>query len=212
VIGTLFRFAQRRGYLPKDWDELDRLEKVKVKGIAVEVFTSDEMTRLLKAAPEKFVPVLAIGGFAGLRSAEIERLDWQELRLAERFIEVTAGKAKTASRRLVPISDNLSAWLAPFASSEGQVWPQGHDARYDAQQDTARAAGIKWKANGLRHSFISYRLAQIQNVNQVAMEAGNSPSVIHTHYRKLVRPADAARWFSIAPISNENILRLPATA
>ena len=34
--------------------------------------------------------------------------------LDRRFIEVRAGQAKTASRRIIPISDNLAAWLAPL--------------------------------------------------------------------------------------------------
>lgn len=47
-----------------------------------------------------------------------------------------------------------------------------------------------WKKNALRHSFISYRVAAIQSVAQVALEAGNSPQMIFRHYRELVRPAD----------------------
>jgi len=37
-----------------------------------------------------------------LRSAEIERLDWSEIHLAERFIEVK-GEIEDPSRRLVPL-------------------------------------------------------------------------------------------------------------
>jgi hypothetical protein len=58
---------------------------------------------------------------------------------------------------------------------------------------------VKWKHNGLRHSFISYRVAEIQNANQVALEAGNSPQMIFKHYRELVRPAEAKKWFGIVP-------------
>jgi hypothetical protein len=54
-----------------------------------------------------------------------------------------------------------------------------------------------WKHNALRHSFISYRVADIQNVAQVALEAGNSPQMIFRNYRELVKPLDAKRWFSI---------------
>jgi hypothetical protein len=32
---------------------------------------------------------------------------------------------------------------------------------------------------------------------QVALEAGNSPQMIFRHYRELVRPADAEKWFGI---------------
>lgn len=58
---------------------------------------------------------------------------------------------------------------------------------------------LVWKHNALRHSFISYRVADIENVAQVALEAGNSPQMIFKHYRELVRPVDAKMWFSIAP-------------
>jgi hypothetical protein len=40
---------------------------------------------------------------------------------------------------------------------------------------------LPWKHNALRHSFISYRVADIQNVAQVALEAGNSPGMIFGH-------------------------------
>jgi hypothetical protein len=42
-------------------------------------------------------------------------------------------------------------------------------------------------------------VADTQNVNQTALECGNSPAVIFKHYRELVRPADAKKWFSIEP-------------
>ena len=58
---------------------------------------------------------------------------------------------------------------------------------------------FKWKHNALRHSFISYRVAQTQNVAQVALEAGNSPQMIFKHYRELVTPKEAEAWFAIVP-------------
>jgi hypothetical protein len=40
-------------------------------------------------------------------------------------------------------------------------------------------------------------VADIQNVAQVALEAGNSPQMIFKHYRELVRPAAAKEWFAL---------------
>jgi len=188
VLGTLFAFAKRRGYVQKDHDELDRVEKLRPDNGEIEIYTPDEFRRLLLAANAEFLPSLAIGGLAGLRSSEIERLDWTEVRLDERFIEIKKGKTKTASRRLVPVVENLAEWLAPFAKHHGPVWPHAHDAFYDAQQATAASTAtegrgaVVWKQNALRHSFISYRLAAVQDVNQVALESGNSPGMIHKHY------------------------------
>jgi hypothetical protein len=51
----------------------------------------------------------------------------------------------------------------------------------------------------LRHSFISYRVAQLKNVAEVAHEAGNSPQMTFKHYRELVRPEAAKECFSISP-------------
>ena len=53
--------------------------------------------------------------------SEIERLKWSDIHLAKKFIVVGASKSKTASRRVVPIHENLAAWLAPYAGRQGSV-------------------------------------------------------------------------------------------
>jgi hypothetical protein len=55
-------------------------------------------------------------------------------------LEVTAAKSKTAKRRLVPISDNLVAWLRPIAKLRGAVTPEGLRKRFDAVKAHARLA------------------------------------------------------------------------
>ena len=159
------------------------------------------------------IPYLAIGAFAGLRSAEIARLDWSEVHLTgpERFIEVKASKSKTASRRIVPVSDNLAAWLAPHARPDGQMVPY---LRFDKQlfQFIAPTAGVTWKRNALRHSFISYRVATIKNVHQVSLEAGNSANMIFKHYRQLVTETAATEWFGIMPPEREGAEIIPFMA
>ncbi len=131
------------------------------------------------------------------------------------LIEIRAGKAKTASRRVIPIVANLRAWLEAHWPESGPVCPYANLSRQLAQlvrqvneartkEASGRAARVEaakfvWKHNALRHSFISYRVAQTQNVAQVALEAGNSPQMIFQHYRELVRPVDAQAWFSLVP-------------
>src|SRR5262249_21577987 len=111
VLHTLFRFAVAKGFAADN--PVEGTEKIKVRNGDVHLFKHEEMARLLQAADvhyPDFLPCLAIGAFAGLRSAEIERLDWQDIDLKSRHIIVAASKAKTASRRIVPIHDNLAAW------------------------------------------------------------------------------------------------------
>jgi integrase len=128
--------------------------------------------------------------------AELARLDWNAVDLDRRHIEVRAGQAKTASRRLIPIPDNLVAWLTPLPR-QGKVI-----ASCQFQKEVsalARALEVGWPHNVLRHSFISYRIAKVKSADQVALEAGNSATIIFKHYRELTTEDQADEWFGILP-------------
>jgi integrase len=226
LVSTLFKFAIKRGYLPKDHDEISGVEKASVDSGEIEVFSPAELQKLFAACltpvkergkwrtREEMIPYLAVAAFCGLRAAEIMRLDWSEIHLtgSERFVEIKAGNAKTASRRTVPITDNCAAWLERYAKTSGAVI---NISRADKQLFLylAEKSGVPWKHNGLRHSFISYRLAVIKDVGQVSLEAGNSPGMVFKHYRQLVRESEAKAWFSITPpTSAENIVPLQIAA
>ena len=196
-IKVLFSFAKAQNYLPREKaTAVELIQQVRVKLDDVTVFTPDEMTTLLHSASPELVPILAIGAFAGIRMAELNRLDWNAVDLDRRFIEIRAGQAKTASRRVIPISDNLAAWLAPLKRKGKIVRTPDLQTFVPA---LARALKIDWPRNVLRDSFISYRIAIVQSADQVALEAGNSPSIIFKHYRELTTPDVAAKWFSILP-------------
>jgi integrase len=133
--------------------------------------------------------MLAIGAFAGLRDAEIKRLDWNEIDLARGHIEVKASKAKSARRRIVQIQPNLGSWLAPYSTMTGRLVPVGARRKLDAIR---KAAGLNhWPKNGLRHSFASYRLGAIHDAPRVAAELGHtSPQMLYAVYRELVLPEE----------------------
>ena len=197
IIRVLFNFAKQRNYLPKSEEtEAEGVAKVKAGSAEAEIFEPAEMRKLLLAAPVRLIPLLAIGAFTGLRAAELSRLDWKAVNMERRMIELRAGQAKTASRRIIPISDNLAVWLERVERN-GRLIPDMDLFRQATA--LARKLGIRWPRNVLRHSFISYRVAQIQDVNRVALEAGNSPKIIFRHYRELVTEEAAAEWFAIAP-------------
>jgi integrase len=216
-INSLFKFAVRKKYLLKDaMDEIQAVEKPEMELTEIEIFSLDELQEILKVARPEILPWLAIAAFAGLRNAELQRLDWNEVNLTERHIEVTAAKSKTASRRLVPITDNLLAWLKKYKQSSGRITGFENMAKQISwlAQELNNRRGIKaemegcdpkailkfaWKRNALRHSFISYRTAALKDVAAVALEAGNSPAMIFKHYRALVTEKEAAKWFEILP-------------
>lgn len=66
--------------------------------------------------------------------------------------------------------------------------------------DLANDAGLDpWPQNALRHSRVSYRLAQTSNAAQTAIEDGHSEAMLHAHYSALVTPEAAERYFAIRP-------------
>ena len=206
IIGYFNRWLVLRGYLAKGTDWLDGVQNYTARKLGeIEIYSAEEMRRLIAAADERILPLIVIGGFAGLRHAEIARLDWQDIDLADGFIEVKAQNAKTKTRRIVPVKDNLKKFLLPLAKKSGPVITLANTPGplLKTAADTADAENeieaMEWKHNALRHTYISARVAECADVPRVADEAGNSPQVIRSNYLKRMRPAAAAEWFAIAP-------------
>jgi integrase len=198
-VGVLFSYATKRRIL--DFNPVLHTAKPKLPDNPPEIFAVDELRALLESANRvapDVLPILAIGAFAGLREAEIERLDWSEVDLARGHIEVKAAKAKSARRRIVPTQPNLASWLRPYAGMEGFIVPRG--ARRKLNRVRKAANLTQWPTNGLRHSFASYRLAAIHDAPRVAAELGHtSPQMLYSTYRELVLPEEAERYWKIAP-------------
>jgi integrase len=210
-IGVLFSYAARRRMI--DFNPILHTAKPKLIDKAPEIFGVDELRALLDAANRAgpdVLPMLAIGAFAGLRDAEIKRLDWSEVDLTRGHIEIKAAKAKSARRRIIPIQSNLAAWLRRCSGMTGPVVP------WSARGKLARvreAAGLtRWPKNGLRHSFASYRLAAIHDAPRVAAELGHTtPQLLYSTYREVVLPEEAERYWKLVPeVMAENVVTFTA--
>lgn len=199
ALSAFFAWAKGR-LVADDWNLLDA---VSVTGRRphrpIRVFTPAEMSALLAAAPPPLNLYIAVAGFAGLRQSEILRLTWDKVDDARGFIMLDAAVTKTQKRRLVPIQPNLRAFLKE--SAKGQFIVPLRDVNHPLKRLAAEVS-VVWKENALRHSFISYRLAILKNVHEVALEAGNSDDTIFSNYRELVTPDAASEWFAIKPRSN----------
>jgi integrase len=158
-ISQLFNYANRQGWAAANL--VERITRPSLEDKAVEVFTPTEASQLLAHAdPLGLLPFVAIGLFAGLRTAEIQRLDWSAVRLSEKCILIGVEVAKRRSRRVVEINDTLAAWLALCAKPSGAVSGFREDQLAFRIRQLTKDAGLsKWRHNGLRHSFASYHLA-----------------------------------------------------
>jgi integrase len=211
TLCTLFSFARSRGYLPRnERTDAELCMKASDRGGEIGIYTPAELSVMLTEVGSKFLPLVALGAFAGLRTAEIHRLDWQDIDLHGGHIIVGKQKAKTGQRRIVPILPALKAWLNTIVSRTGPVIPRysGDAPLLRAFRQALKPLGVQMVHNGLRHSYATYRLAEVQSADQVALEMGNSPRKLFQNYRELATKAQAERWFAVMPAMEEKVLTL----
>lgn len=195
ILGAVFTHAMRQGWLSANPAASLRLARQRSRS-TVSVLTVDDAADWLACVAARAPQCLAgwaIAMFAGLRRAEVERLDWSEVRLERGHIEVTAAKSKTRTRRLVDIMPNLAVILEPLAST-GRVFP--HSPKR-AEVWARQAFGRPLAKNVARHSFVSYHLALFGDIASTELQAGHDRAVMFQHYRELVTRQDAESYFSI---------------
>jgi integrase len=233
-ISALFSYAVERKWCRDN--PVEEVKKVKASA-TIGILAPEQFATVLEAASETTLPYWLLGGFAGLRRAEIERLEWKDIHFdlakyrafnqavangdkeaiakaekqwrASALIEVPALKAKTASRRFVQIQDNLAAWLEPYIGRTGDVCPPNLRKLLEADRT---AAGLKkWQSNALRHGFASYHLAKFKDAAKLALELGHTKQdLLFRHYRELVKPEQAEKYWNIRPAVQTNLVAISA--
>ncbi len=205
AVVQLFNFARDHGYLPKGMPtEVEGVKSLTVVSPQNEIFTVEEMTKLLNNAPEHLIAPLVIKAFSGVRTEEMVRMDWSAVNFETKHITLSSAVTKTKQRRLIPMPDNLVAWLAPFRGRTGRV-----SARWLTPQTLVQAfdrfgknLGLHVGANKFRNSYITYRVAVTHDIQRVSLESGNSPKVIQREYLELATESDGKQWFEIMPPAN----------
>ena len=192
ALHNFFGFAVARGYAASN--PVTASARPKVVSKPPGILTPAQTRALLSACPPAITAAVAIGAFAGLRNAEIQRLAWNKVRIERGFIEVTAESSKTGARRLVTITPNLRSWL--LTPGNRLVCPPNYSRLF---RKAHKAAAISpWPANALRHSFASYHLALHKNAAATALELGHTETkTLFAHYRELVTTDLAKQYFSV---------------
>jgi len=196
VLSAMWTFAVHRGYAETNIIQL--VDKTTVVRDHIPTFSVEQLTTLLAAAPRDYLPVLAVGCFSGLCPEEINKLKWEDLDFHEGTIRVNASAAKTRKKRFAEISNNLRAWLEPYAGRTGPVAPPNLQK---LRRATMKAAKIeKWPPDILRHSFASAHYAFHRDPARTAVVMGHrDQSMLLNHYRNLMKPSEASRYWQIAP-------------
>jgi len=192
----LFNHAVDLGGVEKN--PIAKVAKKKAGVAAIGILTVSEVRALLENACDEILPGLTLGLFAGIRRAELCRMDWSEIDFEQDLVEITAAKAKTAARRLIPMRPNLKSWLLLHRNASGPIMPSEMVWR-NRLEITKQAAGItSWPHNCLRHSFCSYHLAAFKDAGALALEMGHGDTkTIFAHYRALVAPKHGKEFWGI---------------
>jgi len=182
-----------------DANPVAHLEPVKVKTAEPEAYAVEDVAKILQDALDHrldVLPALALQFFSGVRASELPLLDLATI--PTEGGEFRVGSDKTGWR-LAWLAPAGRAWLDAQPRKRGKAWTQSRRMLVDAVVAVRAAAGVKKINNGARHSFISYRVAELRDVQRVADECGNSPQTIKKHYRQLVTSEAAKRYFAITP-------------
>ena len=162
-----------------------------------------EATRLMNAAASNselgLMAFVTLGLFAGLRRAELEKLNWSAVKYDRRMVTVSAEIAKTGSIRNVALTPCAIEWLERCADRQATIAPPGLDKRL--RKLRALAGITDWHGNELRHSFASYHFDLHQNAPLTAAMLGHNSGtqLLFEHYRSLVPLGDGERYFGIKP-------------
>ena len=211
---AFFNFMEQKGYLPKGGADVAKRatpfhdprpvitceEDAAASAHDNDIYTPEELSRILEVSEPDERLTIELKAFSGLRSEELARLWWVLVNEKARYINITDAIAKV-NQRAVPIFDNLQRRLAAYPEAEKRDrvckrWTSSN-ALYHVWKRVTDRAGLPYKKNGFRNSYISYRLAQTKDINLVAYESGNSPEMIRKYYLDLVTPEQAAAWFAL---------------
>lgn len=208
-LRAFFNYALSRGYVSEN--PLGRI-KVGAEQKAPSILTVDQCASLLTQALSyrtlELLPYVAIGLFCGVRSEELSKLEWSHVNLATGNVTIPATIAKKRRIRIVKMPEPCKAWLVTSGSiMEGLIRPTGFAKRF---RKLVKLAGLtQWPSNALRHSAASYHYQKHGNASLTCSMLGQrSDDVLFTHYRSLVTPEDAERFFNLLPPAVDGLVRL----
>lgn len=156
----------------------------------------ERMTNAFEFRGGALAKYYALAYFAGIRpDGELQGLSKQEqklINLKTQTIIIPASLSKTGEKRTVSISDNLKQWLEALKHSP--IVPTNFNR---LNKEFRKLHGFTHDET--RHTFISYHVALNRSVGDVALQAGNSESIVKKHYLNLYPIEEGQDFFSIVP-------------
>ena len=205
TVRTFLNWAKKQKYINEN--PATEVELPSIDWKPPVILTIKESKKLFEVAESEeryreLIPFLALSAFAGLRTAEINRLRWESINLKRKLVTIGVDQAKKRRLRTVELLPNAIAWLKTCQSRVGDVTPRNFYHRIAKLRADAGFGHWKGdKANALRHSFGSYDFALHEDSAKTASKLGHKADddQLFDHYRSLVDKDQAKAYFNIKP-------------
>jgi integrase len=210
ILRAVLTYAQRKGLVHQNVAQL--LDFAVMPQRSIHIFSNAQIEGMLKAALASdidMLPFFSLGAFAGIRvgSPELLELLWSDISLDEKLIVIRQETAKTKKKRLIPISDNLEAWLRLYLQKKGKT-PRlvMQKTFYDVQASRKEifkkvSPGKVWTPAGLRHTYASSMINSGRTIDETCLALGHvgSPTLLHNHYFLPGLKSQALAYWQILP-------------
>jgi integrase len=223
VRGTLvqfFRWCRKEGLLASDEvTAADRLQSISVPAGSRVVLTRDEFEKCVALLPKNHLAWFLLGAWAGLRPEEAapsatklrdgrRGVSWEDIDFDFNIIRISPETAKVDRPRIVPLHPCLREALLPLRGI-GAICGASPVKDKTLVMLGEKVFGGKWPPDCLRHSYGSYRNAQVRSLPQVAEEMGTSVDMLHRHYHNPRPKEEGEAWFGRLELM-QNLCKSPA--
>ena len=167
-----------------------------------EVLKPEQMRALLDLElPDSVRALLLLGGFAGLRTDEVARMDWSHINTVTEQIHVPQGAMKATGgldQRIVDFTEPLKRRKEWLAAQSGRIVTVTNWTLHHKRRRWCAPVMAEWPDNCLRHSFATYHLARAKNAGLTAYQMGHtSTAMVQRVYAVPAALADWQAWWAI---------------
>lgn len=156
--------------------------------------TFEEWGDLLDAAHASIKPILICAVTTGLRKGNILAMDWRQVRLSARRIDMTVKGGKIHEVRITPL---LAAALSTMTERKGKVFDaRNFEKRWRA---AVKAAGlVDFRFHDLRHTFASWARQNGADIADVKDALGHSDISMTMRYSHIKPDAETTAFDKVS--------------
>lgn len=136
--------------------------------------------------------------FCGVRTEEVARTTWNDIKLDEDtpVVHLHENMTKAGKSRVNAIPPNALEWLT-LLRAKGPVVSASYESR---MRNLRRKAQAEFKQNSACISFASYHMARFEDAPKTAFLLGHdNPTLLYNTYKALVTKTEAERYWTITP-------------